>query len=162
MISYSTDTLFFAPKKENINVNIELDPNKVESSSILYFFQDNISSTTNSNDVISILGTSTKSDSSLGAYSIRYSTSKYTLDEIKSDYIFAYFNKAGEKGKIRSIAWQYEKSDKAVYDELLNYLIEILGEPTSQSTETETLTADWPGYHLECNSNRIHFAREFY
>ena len=163
LISYNNDILFFSQKEENINVVIDIDTSTVEESSILYFFNENINYKTTSNNIEALLGGNFKENSDSGSYSMRYSTTEYTLNNIKSDYILAYFNKSGEKGKIRSITWQYEQSNTQLYYELLDYLTEsVLGEPTSKETSSfGTLTADWPGYHLECNDYRVSFGREF-
>lgn len=162
LISFNNDVLFFAPKKENINAKINIKQSITEDSSILYFFDECIDSNTKSNNIEQVLGQNYIERSSTGSYSMRYTTSKYTLNNIKCDYIFAYFNKSGANGKIRSIAWQYEHYDPNLYYEILNYLIIMLGDPKSTNiTSYGTLEADWPGYHLECSEYRISFSRVF-
>lgn len=162
LISFNNDILFFAQKAEDINVTIDIDESIVEESSILYVFRDYINSDTTSDDVEGLFGHSYTENSSTGSYSMRYFTSKYTLNGVEADYIFAYFNKSGPNGKIRSIAWQYEKPDTQFYDELLDYLSLMLGEPKEQATSSSgTLTSDWPGFHLECNDYRVSLGRKF-
>ena len=161
LVSYENDILFFSQKKEYANVNINLDGQIVEDSSILHFYNDNIRSDTKSDDIEGLLGKSyTKIDSS-GSFCMRYSTGEYTLDGIQSDYIFADFNKKGPKGKIRSIAWQYEKSDKKIYESLLTYLKPILGEPSGAYSSNMTTGVRWPGFELYYDDYRVAFIRRF-
>lgn len=163
IISYNNDILFFSQKKENINVVIDIDTSIVEDSSVLYFFNEDINHKINSNDIEILLGYDFEEHSETGYYSMIYTTSQYTLNNIKSDYISAEFNKSGDSGKVRSVTWSYGQSDSQLYYELLDYLTEyVLGKPKSKETTSfGTLTADWSGYHLECNKYRIIFQRNF-
>ena len=161
LISYNNDILFFSQAAEYKNVTIDI-PQNTEKSSILYFFNDNINNNITSNVVEDLLGQNYQENSSSGSYSMRYSTSEYTLNGVRSEYIFVHFNKQGERGKIRSITWQYENSDKQLYNELLEYLTEILGKPIKQEVSSRgTITAEWIGFHLEYNSCRVSFGRVF-
>ena len=161
LISYNNDILFFSQKAEYKNVTIDI-PQNTEKSSILYFFNDNINNNITSNVVEDLLGQNYQENSSSGSYSMRYSTSEYTLNGVASEYIFVHFNKQGERGKIRSITWQYENPDKQLYNELLEYLTEILGKPIKQEVSSRgKITAEWIGFHLEYNSYRISFGRVF-
>lgn len=162
IISFNNDILFFSQKEEHINAKINIDSTITEESSILYFFDEYINNQTKSNNIEHILGQSYIEDSSSGSYSMRYMTSEYTLKNIKCDYIFAYFNKSGQNGKIRSIAWQYKHCNPNLYYEFLDYLIIMLGEPKSTNISSYgTLEANWLGYHLECNDYTISFSRIF-
>lgn len=162
LISFYNDILLFRRTPEAINATIDIDEAIVEESSILYVFRDHINGDTISDDVERLFGHLYTEDSSPGSYSMRYSTSKYTLNGVEGDYIFAYFNRSGPKGNIRSIAWQYEKEDIQLYNDLLDYLSLMLGDPKKQDTSSmETVTADWAGFHLECNDYRVSFSREF-
>jgi hypothetical protein len=165
IVSYENDILFFAPKKEAINTQIDIDPEIVEASSVLYLFNDAINYQTTSIDIVNLLGNPYKEHVYTGSYIMNYrsGSSQYTLNKRSATGITAHFNKSGEKGKIRSIAWQYEVRDTAMYYELLDYLTLILGEPMKQTGyfDDDILTADWAGYHLECNDYRVSLDREF-
>ena len=54
------------------------------------------------------------------------------------------------------------EADKQLYNEVLAYLSTILGQPEKQDVlSMGILTADWPGFHLECNDYRVAFERVF-
>lgn len=149
--------------KTNPDATPKLDDSVVEESSILNFFDDYIDSKTSPDDLRKLLGDSCTEDALYSSYFMRYPTSQYTLNGVACDDILAVFDLDVENGKILFITWQYDQPDVELYNELLDYISLVLGDPESQDTSyTGSLSAQWPGYSLECDEYRVSFSRDFY
>lgn len=161
IVSYENDILFFAQKQEYIDAKIDIDPAIVEPSSVLYLFDD-INHQMTSIDMRELLGEPYKETNDTGGYTMKYWITDYTLNGKGCNFLYVDFNKSGEKGKIRGVRWVYEWGSTKLYFDSLDYLKTILGEPEVQSpSDSDELSAKWPGYQLYCTDDCVGFAREF-
>lgn len=126
----------------------------MEKSSFIYLIEQ-FGPDTSVDDVIKIMGTNYEVSTDNG-YEMKYTTSKYTIDDSASTFIFFKFNK--RKTEILSIKWAYRSPSQGMFTQTLKYLeSNAFGKATTSSANK----ADWRGLHLEDTSYYLLLMREF-
>lgn len=153
-IIYDNNLLWYGQQRENAHIEMKINTSNVEKTSFIYVLEK-FDTTTTIEDVIALMG-SDYVESNDNGYTMRYETSRYTLNGKQSSFISFTFNR--RKTEIFKITWLYKDPPSEMFSQTLQYLeTNAFGKADSFSTNK----ADWTGLHLEDTSYYLLLQRIF-
>ena len=154
LIIYNNNLFWYGQNPENAQIDMSLNTSNVERTSFLYLLED-MDASTSVDDVIALMGDDFE-ESTDGDYTMRYETSRYTLNGKESSFISFTFN--GRKTEILKIAWSYKAPSSELFSQMLRYLE---NNAFGAATQTSSNKADWVGLHLESTGYYLLLQRIF-